>query len=180
MDFDPDITSGVNANHVARGQAITDPDYRARAPGEMRLTDDYGVVVLDDPQSLSPAALPTLDQLDQMAAHNGLRDVKFTAVGYGTSTRNAGMPSFSGEGVRRFAVQGFFALDPLMLHLDDNAATGNGGTCYGDSGGPNFIGDTNVIAAITSMGDFVCQASSVAPRMDIAAARSFVEPFLGL
>jgi secreted trypsin-like serine protease len=34
--------------------------------------------------------------------------------------------------------------------LSNNAYTG--GTCFGDSGGPNFIGDTNVIAGVTSFG----------------------------
>ena len=27
-----------------------------------------------------------------------------------------------------------------------------GRTCFGDSGGPNFIGDSNVIAGVTSFG----------------------------
>ena len=36
------------------------------------------------------------------------------------------------------------------LVLSNNAHTG--GTCFGDSGGPNFIGTSNVIAGVTSFG----------------------------
>ena len=38
----------------------------------------------------------------------------------------------------------------FSLLLSNNANTG--GTCFGDSGGPNFIGHTNVIAGVTSFG----------------------------
>ena len=41
-----------------------------------------------------------------------------------------------------------------------NPSTGNGGTCYGDSGGPNFLGTTNIIAAITITGDAVCRSTT--------------------
>lgn len=37
------------------------------------------------------------------------------------------------------------------LVLSNNARTG--GTCFGDSGGPNFIGSSNVIAGVTSFGN---------------------------
>ena len=39
---------------------------------------------------------------------------------------------------------------PFSMLLSNNAATG--GTCFGDSGGPNFYGDSNVVAGITSFG----------------------------
>jgi secreted trypsin-like serine protease len=36
------------------------------------------------------------------------------------------------------------------LLLSNNHSTG--GTCFGDSGGPNFLGDSNVVAGVTSFG----------------------------
>ena len=39
--------------------------------------------------------------------------------------------------------------DYAML-LTNNHRTG--GTCFGDSGGPNFLGTTNVVAGVTSFG----------------------------
>ena len=47
-----------------------------------------------------------------------------------------------------------------------NPRTGNGGTCYGDSGGPNFLGTTNIVAAITITGDAVCRSTNVVYRLD--------------
>ena len=38
----------------------------------------------------------------------------------------------------------------FAILLSNNAKSG--GTCFGDSGGPNFIGDTNVLAGVTSFG----------------------------
>ena len=38
----------------------------------------------------------------------------------------------------------------FSLLLSNNAHTG--GTCFGDSGGPNFIGDSRVIGGVTSYG----------------------------
>jgi hypothetical protein len=61
-----------------------------------------------------------------------------------------------------------------------NPSTGNGGTCYGDSGGPNFLGDTNVIAAITITGDAVCRATNVDYRLDTASARAFLADYVTL
>ena len=46
-------------------------------------------------------------------------------------------------------INGGIVGDFSML-LSNNAKTG--GTCFGDSGGPNFSGDSNVIAAVTSFG----------------------------
>ena len=36
----------------------------------------------------------------------------------------------------------------FSLLLSNNHSTG--GTCFGDSGGPNFIGESNVVAGVTS------------------------------
>ncbi len=61
-----------------------------------------------------------------------------------------------------------------------NASTGNGDTCYGDSGGPNFLGDTNVIAAITITGDAVCHSTNVVYRLDTESARAFLDDYVTL
>jgi secreted trypsin-like serine protease len=49
-------------------------------------------------------------------------------------------------------------------------ATGNGGTCYGDSGGPNFLGsgsgETNIVAGTTITGDTPCRSTNVDYRLD--------------
>jgi hypothetical protein len=49
-----------------------------------------------------------------------------------------------------------------------------GRDCYGDSGGPNFLGSSDTIAATTFTGDAVCRSTNVVDRLDTASARSFL------
>jgi len=52
------------------------------------------------------------------------------------------------------------------------------GTCYGDSGGPNFLGagssETNIVAATTINGDTSCRSTNVDYRLDTASAPAFL------
>ena len=61
-----------------------------------------------------------------------------------------------------------------------NPSTGDGGTCYGDSGGPNFLGTSTTLAAITITGDYVCRATNVTYRLDTASARDFLDEYVAL
>jgi hypothetical protein len=65
-----------------------------------------------------------------------------------------------------------------------NAAKGDGGTCYGDSGGPNFLGagstETPIVAATTITGDAVCRSTNVVYRLDAPGAREFLARFVTL
>jgi hypothetical protein len=66
------------------------------------------------------------------------------------------------------------------LRLSQNPSTGDGGTCYGDSGGPNFLGDSQVIASITITGDIPCRSRNVTYRLDTLSARAFLGQFVTL
>ncbi|MFN2626594.1 MAG: hypothetical protein ABR520_10995, partial [Mycobacteriales bacterium] len=70
--------------------------------------------------------------------------------------------------------------NPAWLRISMNPSTGNGGTCYGDSGGPNFLGTSAVIAATTITGDAVCRSTNVVYRLDTASARTFLGQFVAL
>jgi secreted trypsin-like serine protease len=144
---------------------------------------DLGVVVLyRTPGGIEPAALPTEGLLDEMKASGFLNNGRFTAVGYGalgfvkTPDGKMAYTDFA----RRAATSGFTSINPTRLHLTQNAKKGFGGTCYGDSGGPNFIGDSNVIAGTTMTGDHYCHSTNVIYRLDTPTARSFLENFLTL
>ncbi|WP_439937840.1 hypothetical protein ACS3YM_18150 [Nocardia sp. N13] len=52
--------------------------------------------------------------------------------------------------------------------------------CYGDSGGPNFLGTTDIVAATTITGDAVCRSTNVVYRLDTASARAFLADFVTL
>jgi secreted trypsin-like serine protease len=65
----------------------------------------------------------------------------------------------------------------FSLLLSNNHATG--GTCFGDSGGPNFLGDSNVVAGVTSFGiNGNCAGTGGVFRMDRQDVLEFVTPFL--
>jgi hypothetical protein len=144
------------------------------------------VVVLDDQVAIAPARLPDRGLLSRMKAAHQLRPQRFTAVGYGTvrETRRGGFDSILGNTERRVAVQGFLALRPAWLTLSMNEATGDGGTCYGDSGGPHFLGagagETDVVVSITVTGDAVCKATDLTYRLDTPSARAFLGGFVEL
>jgi hypothetical protein len=59
-------------------------------------------------------------------------------------------------------------------------STGSGGTCFGDSGGPHLLGDTNLVVSITVTGDAVCRATDKTYRTDTASARAFLGQFVTL
>ncbi len=76
------------------------------------------------------------------------------------------------------------SINPAWLRISQNQATGNGGACYGDSGGPNFLGtgtkETNIVAATTITGDSLCKSTNVTYRLDSDSARSFLSGFVTL
>ena len=138
---------------------------------------DIAVVVLDNPVSgITPARLPAANSLSGLA-----KDQKFTPVGYGAqavSSGGQGGKHFSYADVRFFATGTLNAVTRSFLRISQNASTGNGGTCYGDSGGPNFRGTGNVIAGITITGDTPCRSTNVDYRLDTKSARSFLSNYV--
>ncbi len=117
-----------------------------------------------------------------MKAAGTLKDQRFTAVGYGTvrNDKTGGPHSLYWEGARRFVTQGFNALTGSWLKLSENPSTGSGGTCYGDSGGPHFLGDTKMVVALTVTGDYNCRSTDVDYRVDTPSARDFLKDYVSL
>lgn len=139
---------------------------------------DIAVVVFDSAvEGITPALLPEADSLSGLAVGQ-----TFTSVGYGAYevTRGPGGHTYLYDDVRMRATGSLRAVNPAWLRISMNPATGDGGTCYGDSGGPNFIDDTDVIAAITITGDAICRATNVVYRLDTESARSFLGQYVTL
>jgi V8-like Glu-specific endopeptidase len=157
--FDADVQSGVPANGYpytgqAGGTTYTHPQYDPNA----FFLFDLGVVILDEPMVMaSYGALPEQDVLDKMAKRRGQQDVTFTAVGYGLQQSFPDAAAWKEHNVKvrmvahphLIQINGGLVGDFSLL-LSNNASTG--GTCFGDSGGPNFIGTSNVLAGVTSFG----------------------------
>ena len=142
---------------------------------------DVAVVVLDKAvKGITPARLPTLGQLDSLKVGDGI-----TAVGYGAQsvTIDHG-PTFHYADIRYVATGGLYTTTKSWLKISMNPAHDDGGTCYGDSGGPNFLGagstETDIVAGTTITGDFMCRATNVDYRLDTASARYFLRQFVTL
>lgn len=176
--FDADVESGIPGNGYpyngqVGGTPYTHPNYDPNA----FFLFDLGVVVLDE-EFVSPngvyGLLPELDQLDALKTKRGQQDVTFTAVGYGLqqSFPDAASWKENNQRVRMVAhpklnqINGGIVGDFSVL-LSNNAHTG--GTCFGDSGGPNFIGDTNIVGGVTSFGmNGTCAGTGGVYRVDRA------------
>ena len=79
-----------------------------------------------------------------------------------------------GHGIER-AVVGPGQVEPLLL--SNNASTG--GTCFGDSGGPNYLGSSSTIAAVTSFGlNGNCAGTGGVFRLDRKNVLDFVGQYL--
>ncbi len=117
---------------------------------------DLGIVVLDRPIVLAQyGLLPTANQFDTLKPSSKTR---FTAVGYGLQKAFPDAASFMEQAAKVRMVA-----NPFLVQINTPGFTGNfslllsnnaysGGTCFGDSGGPNFYGSTRVIAGVTSYG----------------------------
>jgi hypothetical protein len=155
-----------------------DPLYR----GAQSDPHDLAVVVLDDAVTgITPARLPAAGSLSNLP--NGQA---FTSVGYGAQSVTVDHgPTFHYSDTRFVATSdNLLATNKAWLRISMNPARGDGGTCYGDSGGPNFLGadgtETDIVAATTITGDFVCRATNVVYRLDTASARAFLTQFVAL
>jgi hypothetical protein len=141
---------------------------------------DVGVITLTKAVRLAGGQygrLPTVNQLD--ALNPGSATV-FTAVGYGLQRIN---PVFiQADLIRMYAEPHLIQINTgftgdFSLLLSNNASTG--GTCFGDSGGPNYLGSSNVIAGVTSFGlNGNCAGTGGVFRLDRQNVLDFVRPFL--
>ena len=141
---------------------------------------DVGVVLLSKPFKL-PAAqygqLPTQDQLDTLDKGSA---TTFTAVGYGLQLINP--VHIEAQRIRMFAEPHLIQINTpsvgdFSMLLSNNASTG--GTCFGDSGGPNYLGTSNVIAAVTSFGrNGNCAGTGGVFRLDRKNVLDFVGQYL--
>lgn len=160
------------------GDVFTHPQYEDAA----FFLYDLGVVVLDEPVDMDAyGALPTLDQLDALKPR---ASTTFTSVGYGlqVSFSNPNPPNSSALKDRLVATPHLVQINrgivgDYAMILSNNAKTG--GTCFGDSGGPNFLGDSNVIAGVTSFGlNSSCGGTGGVYRIDRQDDLDFINSFL--
>jgi hypothetical protein len=144
---------------------------------------DLGVIVLDDPVYPSSfGRLPALGYLDQFFATRRNQQ-RFTPVGYGLSrvlpilTEGGDVREKASVMLVSLAGQGL-PYGTVAMFSNNNGVTHQGGTCFGDSGGPVLVGNTNLIVAVTSFGNSPnCTGFDGSYRIDQADDLAFLATF---
>lgn len=169
-------------------QVITGPNYLL--DDSLGTHGDIGVLIMQSPIYLSQyAELPTAGLLDALATERGHQDLSVTIVGYGTlgnDNPDGGRPGMIVNYRRNMTTATILNLRSDLtggenVQVSGNPGQGRGGACFGDSGGPVLLGDSNVMIGVNS---FVlnnnCAGTVFAYRTDIADARSFLSQFVAL
>jgi hypothetical protein len=148
------------------------PDYAYR---------DVGVVVLDEPVYIDEyAELPEAGLVDTLRNKTDL-----TVVGYGVQERHrgGGPPYWTGLRVRLFApsqlISGKFVHSDEFLRITLNPGRGKGGTCFGDSGGPDLLDDTVTILGVNSyVTNYNCAGVGYSSRIDISEVLDWINSYV--
>jgi hypothetical protein len=164
------------ANGWIKGTAYPHPDYDDF--NQFPATYDVGVIKLSTPVSMPTyGTLPTLGFLATVKP----ADNSFTVVGYGMQGY---IPAFTSDVWERYVGQ--TRLVELNSTWDgghsakytNNPGSTSGGTCFGDSGGPIFYQDTNIIVSVVSWGQSPCIGVDYNFRTDIQTTQDFVHTFV--
>lgn len=140
------------------------------------ITHDVAVVIFDEPVSLSRyARLPTVDLVNEQAMRADVR-----IIGYGAQDQLRQLDYETEIFTRHFAptqlIRSNHSFSGEFLKLTANPSHGQGGLCFGDSGGPDILGDTDIILAVNSfVTNSNCTGVTYSNRVDTDDALEFIE-----
>lgn len=164
----------------------THPDYEIGLAPQLKdwISHDVGILILSEEVEMDVyGELPEENLVDTL-------EMKTTVdqVGYGVQEmfHVPGAPPYWDYiefGARYYAPAQLIESDHVFsdefIKLTANPAQGKGGTAFGDSGGPNLLGGTDIILAVTSWGtNYQCAGVSYAQRVDTADILEWIEGFL--
>ena len=122
------------------------------------------------------AALPTEGLVDTLPMRTPVDIVGYGVQGF---VRGGGRPGQVFLFTRYYApsllVQSNNVQSVEFIKLTANPAQGKGGTCFGDSGGPDLLGGTNIILAVNSYGtNSNCAGVTYSNRVDLPEVLDFI------
>lgn len=185
-----DGTSAIGYSAPVTGWLTGTPHAHPLWDGELQLNDlhDVGVVVLDAPYTVAtPALLPPRDYLAELANGNGgLNKQTFTVVGYGVffekPSEGPQKPTDVSDRTRRVAdaVGQNISSQALKLAENEKDSRAEGGTCFGDSGGPVFHGGYLVADSSFVASQFCTGGGGGYYRLDTDDARMFLDDYVAV
>ena len=165
VSFDQRFTA---SSPVVHGTAVPNPDFGTLGDD----THDIAVVVLDTPVTgHGYAQLPSSGILGSSSKKDPL-----TIVGYGADgfLKGGGRPVPDYKLVRNVGDSRISKLEGAGFNLRMSS-----GICFGDSGGPILLGDTDVVVGISSfVNNQNCTGNAFAYRVDTAESLAFLAPYL--
>jgi secreted trypsin-like serine protease len=186
-DLRPDpLAAGISpAEKAAReafyitGTAHPDPAWDGKL--SFAKQHDQGVVVLSAPATtkwpnIVPAKLPPLGFLDRNQGQ--LKNETFTLVGYGV---DIGSKKALTVVPYRSSTTSFLknvGSEVITFQINDRDSKAGGGSCFGDSGGPVFLGEY-ALGDASYVNSLTCNATGSYQRVDTEHSRAFLAPFLG-
>jgi hypothetical protein len=76
-------------------------------------------------------------------------------------------------------VSGNFTHSDEFIRFSLNAGGGKGGTCFGDSGGPDLLGGTDTVLAVNSyVTNWNCSGVGYSQRVDIPEVLEWITSFM--
>jgi hypothetical protein len=179
VTFDPAGDTNPNATYIPVVAKYSIPSYANPAKSSNSLQNgnaipDVAVLKLTNaPAGVTPADLPSVGLVDTLDFTSQL----VTAVGYGTTTATSKNYTYGARFYETSGITPGQRRQSSDLYLKTNAST-----CFGDSGGPNFLYGTSTIIGDTSWGQsIVCSDHSYFFRIDNAEALTFLtDPTTGV
>ena len=76
-------------------------------------------------------------------------------------------------------ISGNFVHSAEFVRFALNASGGSGGTCFGDSGGPDLLGGTDTVLAVNSyVTNINCSGVGYSARVDVPAVLAWIRTFM--
>jgi hypothetical protein len=165
------------ANYIT-GTAHPDPGW----DGGLSISKqhDQGVVVLDAPAAtkwpgITPAPLLPVGTLN--ANQGSLKNQTFVLSGYGVDLGAKKAQIVVTERRSTTSLLKNVQTEVVTFQMNANNATAEGGSCFGDSGGPAFLGQF-VVGDSSFVNSLSCNATGGYQRVDTAYSRAFLNQFL--